>query len=250
MERAIGDSEFYDKLTLKTKDFIYPKYKEEFRVIGKLIGRGASVLDVGCGSGALWYHLDDDVSYTGIDYSAVSCQLDPGVDGKILCESLKEHSENNVRQYTDVVMSQVLEHVDDPIGFVRCALNTLKVGGSLYITVPNGDSYLKYLVNGALNLPPHHVSMWNEKSLDTLAEGLGLTKAFVFRETLQDVHEIDFMEAFLYSFGFLREPKEAVRWSLWARTVKKYARYLTWLIPNTNSQVTGHSITIQYRKTT
>lgn len=245
MGDAIGTPSFYDELTTKNREYIFPVYKEEFRLIGELIGENEKVLDVGCGSGALASHLRSSVSYVGIDYSIESCNMGTlGVD--LRCETLRDHSTYNIEAYTSVVLSQVLEHVENPMAFLWEALSVLKPGGHLYIAVPNGDSYLKYLTNGALNLPPHHVTMWNEKSLDVLAGVAGLTKTFVYEEPLQDVHEQDYVEAFLYSFGFLRKTP-ALSSSWYSKTVKKYARYFKWLVPS--SLVLGHSITIEYRKT-
>ena len=241
MRLAAGSVDFYNDLAAKEKDLAFPHVKEEFKYIGVRVAEGESVLDVGCGSGAIKAHLRYGVKYVGIDPSIEACNL--GKD--ILCENIYDHADKNPAAYTSVVLSQVLEHVDNPVAFATKAVQALKPGGKLFISVPNGNSYLRYLNNGYLNMPPHHLTMWSRKSLLMLGYQLGLEKEEVFVEPLQDVHKLEYAEAFLYSLGFLRRTP-AISRSLFSRTVKMLARRLAAYVPA--RFLTGHSITIVYRK--
>lgn len=65
-----------------------------------------------------------------------------------------------------VVMSHVLEHVPDPVGFVQAATRGLRSGGALFIEVPCRDWEHK-----ALDEP--HILFFDKVSMRRLLDGLG-----------------------------------------------------------------------------
>jgi len=240
-----GDAKFYDDLVNLTRDYIFPSGKEEFKFIGSRVHGSSRLLDVGCGNGNLFDSLELPVSnYVGIDFSPVSCALGVEKGLNLQCETLERHSRGHKGAYEVIVLSHVLEHVADPLNFVWSAENCLANIGSIFVTVPNGNSYLKHHTNGYFNLPPNHLTMWTEKALDKLFSRIGMVKYEVFRERIQDCHRQDYAEAWLHSFGFLCS-SPALSSSAYAQNVKKYAKYLAKLVP---SFATGHSITIHYRR--
>ena len=72
-------------------------------------------------------------------------------------------------------MFQVLEHIYDVKEFLEHALQVLKKGGKLVIGVPNNEPYfLGYDKYCTLNLPPHHMGLWNIKVFEKFAPIFGL----------------------------------------------------------------------------
>lgn len=67
-----------------------------------------------------------------------------------------------------VVMSHVLEHVPDPVGFVRAATRGLRAGGALFIEVPCRDWEHK-----ALDEP--HILFFDKVPMHRLLDNLGFT---------------------------------------------------------------------------
>lgn len=99
---------------------------------------GGELLEVGVGSGAF---LDAarkrGFRVTGCDLSPQICQR---VQARYGFPVLSEDLANLPRSRWDVVvMSHVLEHVEDPVRFLRAARERLKSGGLLFLALPNID---------------------------------------------------------------------------------------------------------------
>ena len=89
----------------------------------------------------------------------------------------------------DVVCSfQVLEHIADVKSFLEKAINLLKKGGKLIINVPNNDSYIKFLDTSFSQFPPHHMGLWNEKSLSNITKFFPIEFVKILKEPLQKYH--------------------------------------------------------------
>jgi len=84
----------------------------------------------------------------------------------------------------------VLEHIADPITFLQCTLKMLKVSGKLIICVPNNDALINKDKESPLNLPPHHMGLWNKQSLIFLGKALNIKVEQHVNEPLQ-IHHID-----------------------------------------------------------
>ncbi|RJX20674.1 MAG: glycosyltransferase [Ammonifex sp.] len=69
-----------------------------------------------------------------------------------------------------VTILEVLEHVGDPLGLLYRAYGLLSPGGYLIIGVPNADNLIARVVGHDVigNYPPHHLTLWTEKSLKNL----------------------------------------------------------------------------------
>jgi SAM-dependent methyltransferase len=156
----------YLKNLLLGLDFLAWNHKQFLR---DLPGRGGRLLDVGCGSGrflarasALGYVV------TGLDFNPVAVQVARSRFGllDVHCTSLQEFRTRNPHRYFDVVTAfEVLEHVEDPRGFLQTVFDLLRPGGFLALSVPFRDRWPRFGVHDALDLPPHHLTWWSKRAI-------------------------------------------------------------------------------------
>ena len=149
-----GDEGFYARLR-RFRWYLQPD-KWEYREAARRIGAAEEVLDLGAGAQAFRAFVAPG-RYSALDPYA------PGAAGPRPPEG-----------YDVVCAFQVLEHVADPLAFVAEAKARLKPGGRLFLGVPRRDSYLADLRDFPLDLPPHHVTRWSRRALETLAREAAL----------------------------------------------------------------------------
>jgi SAM-dependent methyltransferase len=166
-----GQSEFYEQLQAKF-DWYYCPWKWEHEVAARHINSRMKILEVGCGNGDFLKRLKQIKNINGVglelNQSAVENGQKNGID--IRNQSLQVHAESNAEQYDVVCSFQVLEHVASVKSFWEAQLSCLKRGGKLIVSVPNNNSFVKVDDEGILNMPPHHMGLWTERSLTKLAD--------------------------------------------------------------------------------
>jgi len=164
-----GDERLYKELQAIKGDNYYSKWKWENDVAMSQISQNDLVLDVGCGNGVFLEKVKSlNIKGFGIEFNneAVKACRAKGLEvGSIdINEYVKEHNDFDV-----ICAFQVLEHVADVQGFVNGMLKGLKKGGKLILGTPNNNPYLfKQDRYHTLNLPPHHVGLWNAESYKSL----------------------------------------------------------------------------------
>lgn len=112
------------------------------RIVKEMIQRrlrvrqGAKVLDVGCGTGAILTMLSQQYEAYGTDTSELAIEFcrKRGLTNAYRC-TLDNFPHPNLR-FDLITAFDVLEHIDDDLTVVRKALDFLKPGGALLVTVP------------------------------------------------------------------------------------------------------------------
>ena len=118
-----------------------------------LVGRRA--LELGCATGELSTLLVDAVdSYTIVEGSEVNIEIArqrlPEVE---FVHSMWEDFSTEER-FSDIVLFNALEHIDDPVGLLRQCRPWLGEGGRVHVVVPNGLS-LHRLVGTEMGMQPN-----------------------------------------------------------------------------------------------
>lgn len=186
-----GDENFYK--ALQQFEWYYSDEKNEYNVAKKYIQPDDSVLEVGCGKGAFKKFIPDN-NYVGLEFSKSAKELAKKSNIKIKNKSVEEYAKKHPKEFDVVVSFQVLEHVENPTSFIESKIKLLKKNGILIISVPAEDSFLKFVTNGLLNMPPHHVTRWSNKTLKYLAKKYQLELLDIEHEELQEVHKINYMQ--------------------------------------------------------
>jgi 2-polyprenyl-3-methyl-5-hydroxy-6-metoxy-1,4-benzoquinol methylase len=181
-----GDSSFYEQL--EQFAWYYMPWKWEHQNALKYIKPGQNVLEVGAAQGSFIERLkNNDNNATGLELNQKAVRQAKENDINLNNESIEVHASKNRESYDVVCSFQVLEHIANVSEFITSSLDALKPGGLFIVSVPNNDSFLGKSYN-ILNLPPHHMGLWNEKSLRSLVNYFPLKFKDVYLEPLQPYH--------------------------------------------------------------
>jgi len=183
---VVGNEEFYSKL--QNFNWYYMEEKNEYEYAASLITENDSVLEIGSGKGA-FAKLITAQNYVGLEFSQ-SAQIMAASNGiKLLNQSIQEHALEYPGEYDVVCSFQVLEHVSNPRSFIEAAVDCIRPGGKLIISVPSLDSFYRYVKNNSLDMPPHHVTRWTDQALLNLAREVNIVIESIWHEPLQDIHK-------------------------------------------------------------
>ena len=185
-----GDGSFYERLHSRDEYYLSEKWEfgEAIRCLVDL-PKDARILEIGCGTGAF---LDRcraagfaNVRGVELNQRAVQECRDKGHE---VSDRMIERMEATEDSFDCVCAFQVLEHVPDPVEFLRAAASLVSAGGKMILSTPNAESFLGRFKWCLLDLPPHHMSRWDEGSYRKTAELLGLSIDGIKREPLAKYH--------------------------------------------------------------
>lgn len=181
-----GDEKFYDEL-LKNTGY-YHSWRWEHQVAFEKISTNQRILEIGCGSGNFLSKMlnEKQIDCVGLELNSSAAKVAKERGIEVYLQTIEEFSKDLTIEKFDVVCSfQVLEHVCDIKSFFDGALACLKNGGLLIIGVPNNNPYLfKYDKYHTLNLPPHHMGLWNIESLRKLEKIFSIKSEKIVAEPL------------------------------------------------------------------
>lgn len=160
-----GDGRFYPLLkNVFSKSDYYRKWKYEYQIAKEEIHKQAIVLDIGCGDGYfLEGVLDKTSNCIGIELSEEAVLISKAKGLNVENTTLHQLARNTQQKFDVICAFQVLEHLSDVKSFFEDAISLLKNDGKLIIGVPDNSPYIfGYKLLDPLNLPPHHMGLWNK----------------------------------------------------------------------------------------
>ena len=187
-ESIIGDGRLYEDLQ-KVSDVYYMKWKWEFEIAQKFVKANDALLDIGCGSGNFLVSQKNKTSNLfGLEFNDLAIKKCKENGLNIFKEYIEEHANSNSEKYDVVTSFQVLEHVFDIKSFIENNLKVLKPDGKLVIGVPHSNPYLyKKDMMHTLNLPPHHMGLWDEKAFQSLPQFFNMKLEGIYIEPLLEL---------------------------------------------------------------
>jgi 2-polyprenyl-3-methyl-5-hydroxy-6-metoxy-1,4-benzoquinol methylase len=140
----VGSTQF-----LETEDANRHKYKVYLGFISEYFSNG-DWLDIGCGEGALLRYsvgskiFPKEVNFTGIDYGARRL-IDKDNYPEIDYYDQNSEGLSISKPYDLYTMFHVLEHLQDPIQFLRIIHTSGHIGSVLILEVPDSESYQNHI---------------------------------------------------------------------------------------------------------
>jgi 2-polyprenyl-3-methyl-5-hydroxy-6-metoxy-1,4-benzoquinol methylase len=246
-----GSEKFYEKL--QKFDWYYANDKYEYEYVKDLIKQTDSVLEIGCGNGAFAEKINVQ-GYVGLELSEKAQKMASRKGFTVLQELVEAHAVSKPQCYDVVCAFQVLEHVADVRSFIQASVQCLKPGGLLIYSVPSADSFYALLTNNLLNIPPHHITWWSDKSLTYVADFLDLKLVSIHHEKLAPIHKKGYL-AYLITqslkkiFG-IRERllDDSILYRLLSKFSTLTSRFLEPGLQDDRALPNGHSAIVVYQK--
>lgn len=182
-----GDGKFYEQF--QQFDWYYMDWKWEHETALQYIRPSMKVLEVGCARGSFIEKLSkSNIDSVGLELNEDAVLMGQKKGIKIFNQTVQEHAIANTGKYDVVCSFQMMEHIVPIREVLQASITALKKGGKLIISVPNNGSFIKLSVN-YLNMPPHHMGLWNEEVFRNIAKIFNLKIGNVHFEPLQEYHK-------------------------------------------------------------
>lgn len=149
------------------------------------VAKTGSFLDVGCGEGfAMDWFSRHGWDVRGLDYSREGLErMNPHLLDRLETGDLPELLDARIataRTYDLLWLTNVLEHVSDPLNLLRRLRKLVTPGGACVVTVPNDGSALQEALFASGRIPsrfwiaiPDHLSYFDADSLRAVASATG-----------------------------------------------------------------------------
>lgn len=151
-------------------------------------GRPGKLLDVGCGTGEfISFMKKHGWDVVGIEPAAEACAIAnrSGLCAfKLTIEQLMHEHPELLHKFNVVTMLNVLEHVPDPIGFLRSVKKLLAPSGKIIIRVPNDFTEFQQAAQKRLKKKPwwiaipDHINYFTLDSLTSVMNSLGFETVY------------------------------------------------------------------------
>jgi 2-polyprenyl-3-methyl-5-hydroxy-6-metoxy-1,4-benzoquinol methylase len=173
-----GDGEFYR--LVHQSDPHYPDDRWEFEQTLNALKHDSrhvrAVLEVGAGKGAFVEKLRAiapacRIVAADLDEGAVAQMRAKDIDAMV--GSLADAAGHG--PFDAICMFQTVEHLADLDGLYATLSAAVTGTGSIFISVPNGESIaVQERLTGYLDMPPNHVGRWTPRAFDAAAGRFGL----------------------------------------------------------------------------
>ncbi|MEX0967890.1 MAG: class I SAM-dependent methyltransferase [Bacteroidia bacterium] len=236
-----GDAQLY--ADLQNFEWYYKPWKWEHQQVFSEITDGNKILEVGAGDGSFIRKINDKflVHTLGLELNTVAVREAQEKGLNLINQSIEEHGDKNADTYDVVCSFQVLEHIAEVHDFIEAMKKCLKPGGKLFIGVPNNQSFVKHdWQRDFLNLPPHHMSLWDPTSLVSLSGIFDLKLLDMKFEPLQPYHFDWYINNLLFKYSGRVVSNVLIKTGIY--------KIFRGIMPKVAQGIHGHSVLAVYQK--
>jgi SAM-dependent methyltransferase len=164
----------------------YPGSRWEYGEVRRLLATGKScsgpsrkALDVGSGKGDFLRTLDcvPSAGRFALDFNESAIQACRQQGFQAFCGTIEAALAGGffkAGDFATVTAFHCLEHVSQPVEFIRALLKTAGSGGRVFASTPYSPMSFESVWFDVMNHPPHHLTRWNLKAYRRLADILGV----------------------------------------------------------------------------
>ncbi len=155
-------------------------------IIKKYYDSSKSFLEIGCSAGQFLNKIKTEFGrVSGIELSNSCAQFTRELVGcDVYTDPIEKVAKDTGKHWDYIGFFQVLEHIEDPVGFMNMVHDSLNEGGKVFIEIPTLDDPLRTV----WNVPAYeeffyheaHLSYFTEKSIRILLEKCGFLVDDVF----------------------------------------------------------------------
>jgi 2-polyprenyl-3-methyl-5-hydroxy-6-metoxy-1,4-benzoquinol methylase len=177
------------------------------------------VVDIGCGLGELLEQIDPAHERIGIDPSERAVELAAERSGARTIRGVLTRDSFAAGSCDAVIAHHVIEHIEEPVDFVRTVAQALRPGGLFVVGTPNFASAAARLFGERFRLlhDPTHVSLFTDDSL------MRLLRASGFRVVSVDYPFFGTRFATNEAWERMLRPQEGVSPAFWGSFVTVFA---------------------------
>jgi 2-polyprenyl-3-methyl-5-hydroxy-6-metoxy-1,4-benzoquinol methylase len=171
-------------------------YEKRFRFFSRCIERQQQqlrgkvrLLDAGCGDGYWLHRLNalNGLDLVGVDYNPLRVErARNNVSGiGISCMDIMDLQET--RGFDVILLSQIIEHVEDDVGLLKKMATLLRDGGTLILGTPNEGSFFHqwYIKRQGNAFETDHVHFYREIEIKAKIRAAGFKVERVMREVFK-----------------------------------------------------------------
>jgi 2-polyprenyl-3-methyl-5-hydroxy-6-metoxy-1,4-benzoquinol methylase len=162
--------------------------------------RASRILDIGCGSGKFVQYLEEKgYEVFGLEPSKALFDTFLHADHFFNLTASQYLKQSPSDKFDIIIISDVLEHVDDPLSFLRDVRSMMSPDGILFISTPDtGSSFARIAGKNWHYYNKYHLSLFSRSNLANAVRGIGLTpRSFGHVTRFQSM---DYIIKYLFNF--------------------------------------------------
>jgi len=164
------------------KPQIYRGYHKKFLELYSVFSPSIKVLEVGCGTGELLYEVEKrGGEIWGVDLDKIDIEV-AGQYFKlknIYAMSFEDFFlQPHLPRFDLVVFFETIEHLDNPLKFIRSVKNVLKPNGRIILSTPSRQRMWVNLYEW--DFPPYHLTRWDVISVSKLFRKINFEIASIY----------------------------------------------------------------------
>jgi SAM-dependent methyltransferase len=194
---VVGSPEFYADVT-PCMGYHHEKWEFQVAVRDILRRHCRCILDVGCGPGEFLDQVrqaDSTIEVMGYEHNPPAIKAAREKGHVILSGDFSKSVVESGRTYDAVALFQIIEHLEDPMTLLMEVRRVLAPGGIVIVAVPDAGGPVRHFSNSVTDLPPHHVSRWEEQTFLAGVSKRGFKVLQIRHEPLPDYHWDSYLPA-------------------------------------------------------